>query len=77
VVSICEYLRDKMNWLTRKIRDRQLCLSTGTPMVINDLDHDVEELSMEDFPDENLDTARYVILQVELNRAGEFLVFAT
>jgi hypothetical protein len=40
-------------------------------MVINDLDHDVEELTMNDFPDESLDTARYIILQAELNQAGE------
>lgn len=39
-------------------------------MVINDVDHDVEELTLEDFPDETLDTARYIILQVELNQAG-------
>jgi hypothetical protein len=63
--------RWKRIWWCLYIRDRQLCLSTGTPMVINDLDHDVEELTMDDFPDESLDTARYIILQAELNQAGE------
>jgi hypothetical protein len=53
-----------------KIRDRQTSLSTGTPMVINDLDHDVEELVMEDLSDETPETARYIISQMELNKTG-------
>lgn len=40
-------------------------------MVINDLDHDVEDLTMEDFPDESPETARYMIAQVGLNQAGK------
>ena len=71
MVSICKCESVSWVWLTGKIRDRQLCLSTGTPMVINDLDHDVEELTMDDISDESLDTARYIILQAELNQAGE------
>jgi hypothetical protein len=43
-------------------------------MVINDLDFDVEELSMEDFPDETQETALFVISQASLNRAGMFVV---
>lgn len=40
-------------------------------MVINDLDHDVEELVAEDLPDESPETAQYIILQMELNKAGK------
>ena len=40
-------------------------------MVINDLDHDVEELLMEDMPDDTPDTAQYILSQIELNKAGE------
>jgi hypothetical protein len=39
-------------------------------MVINDLDHDVEELVMEDLSDETPETARYIISQMELNKTG-------
>lgn len=53
-----------------QVRDRQTSLSTGTPMVINDLDHDVEELVMEDLPDESPQTAQYIISQMELNKTG-------
>jgi hypothetical protein len=41
-------------------------------MVVNDLDFDVEELSMEDFPDESQETALYVVSQASLNRAGTY-----
>lgn len=40
-------------------------------MVINDLDHDVEELLIEDMPDDTPETAQYIISQIELNKAGE------
>lgn len=39
-------------------------------MVINDLDHDVEELVMDDLSDETPETARYIISQMELNKTG-------
>lgn len=39
-------------------------------MVINDLDHDVEELVIEDLPDETPETAQYIISQMKLNKAG-------
>jgi len=41
-------------------------------MVINDLDCDVEDLSMQDFPDEPPETARYMIAQAGLNKAGKY-----
>ena len=41
-------------------------------MVINDLDHDVEELVLEDLPDETPETAHYIIQQMELNKAGKW-----
>ncbi|KAL2674278.1 hypothetical protein Neosp_012729 [[Neocosmospora] mangrovei] len=61
--------------LTDKIRDRQTSLSTGSPMVINDLDHDVEELVMDDLSDETPETARYIISQMELNKTAARLYF--
>lgn len=57
--------------LILQIRDRQLCFSMGVPVVINDADYDVEELTMDDFPDDEAAIARYIILSVELNQAGE------
>ncbi|KAH7234530.1 fungal-specific transcription factor domain-containing protein [Fusarium solani] len=67
-----ERLRWKRIWWCLYIRDRQTSLSTGTPMVINDLDHDVEELVMEDLSDETPETARYIISQMEQsNRGGD------
>lgn len=46
------------------------------PTIINDLDYDVEDLTMEDFPDESPETARYVISQVGLNKTGAFPEYA-
>jgi hypothetical protein len=40
-------------------------------MVINDLDFDVEDLTMDDFLDESPETARYMISQASLNKAGK------
>lgn len=40
----------------------------GVPVVINDQDYDVEELTMDDFPDDEPATARYIMLSVELNQ---------
>lgn len=39
-------------------------------MVINDLDCDIEDLTVDDFPDESLETAQYVIAQASLSRIG-------
>lgn len=41
------------------------------------MEHDVEELTLEDFRDESQDTAQYVILQVQLNQAASriYLVY--
>lgn len=50
------------------MRDRQVCCATGAPMVINDLDFDVEEPTLEDFSDETPEVARYIIAQSQLNR---------
>jgi hypothetical protein len=57
-----------------QIRDVQISLSTGTPKVINDADHDVEELLPEDLPDETPETVRYIIAQVQLCRLGTSIV---
>jgi hypothetical protein len=56
--------------LTKQVRDRQIAISTGTPMVINDLDYDVEELVVQDFPEEAPETAHYMIAQAKLSKAG-------
>ncbi|KAH7353892.1 FAD linked oxidase [Plectosphaerella cucumerina] len=55
-------------WWCLYIRDVQISLSTGTPKVINDADHDVEELLPEDLPDETPETVRYIIAQMQLCR---------
>jgi hypothetical protein len=47
----------------------------GVPVVINDADYDVEELMMDDFPDDEPATARYIILSVELNQAVSEMYF--
>ncbi|RSL78711.1 hypothetical protein CEP51_007952 [Fusarium floridanum] len=70
-----ERLRWKRIWWCLYIRDRQTSLSTGSPMVINDLDHDVEELVMADLSDETPETARYIISQMELNKTAARLYF--
>lgn len=44
-------------------------------MIINDLDCDVQALRLEDFPHDSLDTARYLILQAELNRTCKTVTF--
>jgi hypothetical protein len=45
-------------------------------MIISDLDHDVAPLELSDFADENTDTVRYIIAQVELNRTASNLYFS-
>lgn len=47
-----------------------MSLSVAAPMIINDMDTDVEELTLEDFPDEKPETAHYLIAQASLSRAG-------
>ena len=39
-------------------------------MIINDADHDVEELVPEDLPGENPETISYIIGQVSLSKTG-------
>lgn len=65
----------KRIWWCLYIRDRQVSLSTGPPMVISDIDFDVEDLTMDDFPDEPPETARYMIAQVSLNKAASNMFF--
>ncbi|KIN07227.1 hypothetical protein OIDMADRAFT_108224, partial [Oidiodendron maius Zn] len=57
------------------IQDRQLVLIVGVPIVINDLDCDVEDLTLDDFPSEPVETANYVIGQVGLNHEAAKLFF--
>ncbi|KAF5622703.1 cutinase transcription factor 1 beta [Fusarium tjaetaba] len=59
----------KRIWWCLYVRDRQIAISTGTPMVINDEDHDVEELSEEDFTEEGPETVQYIVSQVKLSKA--------
>jgi hypothetical protein len=40
-------------------------------MIINDNDHDVEELVEEDFPEEAPETVQYMISQVKLSKASK------
>ncbi|KAF5651869.1 d-lactate dehydrogenase (cytochrome) [Fusarium sp. NRRL 25303] len=53
-----------------------IAISTGTPMVINDQDHDVEELVEEDFAEEAPETVHYIISQVKLSKAMARLYFS-
>ncbi|KIV76821.1 hypothetical protein PV11_08681 [Exophiala sideris] len=67
--------RFKVIWWCLYIRDRQVSLSTGTPMVINDLDHDVEDLTVDDFQEESAETARYMVAQASLNKTASSMYF--
>lgn len=53
-----------------QIRDRQVSLCLGMPMIINDDDCTLEALTVEDFPSEPRETAQYIIGQASLSRAG-------
>ena len=53
-----------------KIRDRQVSITMGKPMTINDHDYNVEDLEWDDFWDEPTETALYVIGQARLAKAG-------
>ncbi|KAM0468664.1 hypothetical protein ACHAP7_010646 [Fusarium lateritium] len=64
-----ERRRWKCIWWCLYVRDRQIAISTGTPMIINDLDYDVEELVLQDFPEEATETAQYMIAQAKLSKA--------
>ncbi|KAL6916285.1 hypothetical protein FSST1_007780 [Fusarium sambucinum] len=68
--------RWKRIWWCLYVRDRQIAISTGTPMVINDMDYDVEELVVEDLADESAETAQYIVAQVKLNKAVAQMYFA-
>ena len=54
-----------------KIRDRQVSLAVGAPMVINDLDCDIEDLAPEDFEDGFENTAHYLIALASLSKISE------
>ena len=41
-------------------------------MVINELDCDMEDLSVEDFREESEETAQYLIALASLSRIGEY-----
>ncbi|KAG7419140.1 Cutinase transcription factor 1 alpha [Fusarium oxysporum f. sp. rapae] len=71
-----ERSRWKRIWWCLYVRDRQIAISTGTPMVINDEDHDVEELADDDFPEETPETAQYIIAQVKLSKVVAGLYFS-
>ncbi|CAG1997840.1 unnamed protein product [Fusarium graminearum] len=63
--------RWKRIWWCLYVRDRQIAISTGTPMVINDMDYDVEELVVEDLVDESVETAQYIVAQRQCNKSKE------
>ncbi|KAF2168523.1 hypothetical protein M409DRAFT_21273 [Zasmidium cellare ATCC 36951] len=62
-------------WWCLYIRDRQVSLSMGSPLIINDLDCDVELPRPQDFNDDESTTARYIRLQAELNRTTSLLFY--
>lgn len=53
-----------------QIRDRQISISLGKPMIIHDCDCDVELLSEDDLTGESLETVAYVLAQARLSIAG-------
>lgn len=65
----------KVLWWCLYIRDRQLSLSIGAPMIINDLEYDVDDLTIDDFPFESAETTAYVMSQASLNRTVSSLYF--
>ncbi|KLO89430.1 cutinase transcription factor 1 beta [Fusarium fujikuroi] len=71
-----ERSRWKRIWWCLYVRDRQIAISTGTPMVINDQDHDVEGLVEQDFAEEAPETVQYIISQVKLSKAMARLYFS-
>lgn len=44
-------------------------------MIINDLDHDVENLTVDDFQGESAETARYLVAQASLNKTASSMYF--
>lgn len=66
----------KRIWWCLYVRDRQIAISTGTPMVINDMDYDVEEFVVGDLADEPIETAQYIVAQVKLNKAVARMYFS-
>ncbi|CAM1509691.1 Fc.00g000260.m01.CDS01 [Cosmosporella sp. VM-42] len=65
----------KRIWWCLYIRDRQISFAIGVPMIINELDCDVEDPTPEDFSDESAETAYYIIGQASLNRTASILFF--
>lgn len=75
-LSTAERSRRRLVWWCLYVRDRQVSISTGTSMIINDLDFDVEGLTMEDFGQETPETARYMISQATLCQTASTIYFA-
>ncbi|KAJ5418111.1 uncharacterized protein N7487_001661 [Penicillium crustosum] len=57
-------------WWLLYIRDRQISISLGKPMIIHDCDCDVELISEGDLVDESPETIAYVLAQARLSIAG-------
>jgi hypothetical protein len=53
-----------------QIRDRQISISLGKPMIIHDSDCDVELLREDDLKGESRDTVAYALAQARLSIAG-------
>lgn len=53
-----------------QIRDRQISISLGKPMIIHDSDCDVEALGEVDLKGESPETIAYVLAQARLSIAG-------
>lgn len=75
VVSICEPMHpvdmSLISYSCFQIRDRQISMALLTPMAINDLDCDIEDLCSRDFVGESEETAEYLIAQAKLSRIGK------
>lgn len=56
-----------------QIRDRQISISLGKPMIINDDDCDVNFPTGDDLPGESQDTISYILAQASLSIAGTCL----
>ncbi|KAM6512095.1 hypothetical protein FALCPG4_017078 [Fusarium falciforme] len=54
-------------WWLLYIRDRQLSMSLGKPMIINDQDCDTKPLTAQDMPDESPETIAYAVAQAQLS----------
>ena len=55
-----------------QIRDRQISLSLGKPMIISSHDCDIEPVTESDFPEEPREIGRYVVAQARLSVTGMY-----